>query len=160
PEVVAVDTESRGRPAAEARQLARSAFAHLAHAGPALVYKKVDSTLRGALAAELAGALEGADRGRAVLLTPALPAPRRTVVAGLLRVDGRPAGQSPVAADPGFPPTGASVPALLGVEGPRPAVVVPLVAVQRGVDAVRRCTERFDAAFACDAETDADLAIL
>src|SRR5262249_56768286 len=82
PDVLALDTESRGRPAAEARQLARDAATRLAHAAPALVYQKVDSTLRGALAAELAGALEGAGRGPAALLTPALPGHRPPPRAG------------------------------------------------------------------------------
>jgi D-threonate/D-erythronate kinase len=90
PDVLAVDTESRGRAAPDARAAARRAVARLAAAGPALLYKKVDSTLRGALAAELGGALEGAGDRRAALLAPALPAQGRTVVDGMLRVGGRP----------------------------------------------------------------------
>jgi uncharacterized protein YgbK (DUF1537 family) len=54
PAVLVIDTESRGTERGEAR--AR------------LLYKKIDSTLRGPVAAEVAGALEGAGLP-AVLLT-------------------------------------------------------------------------------------------
>jgi uncharacterized protein YgbK (DUF1537 family) len=159
PDVLVLDTESRGLPAAEARTRARLAAERLVAAAPALLYKKVDSTLRGPLAAELAGVLEGAGHPRAVL-APALPAQRRAIVDGILRVDGRPAGETAVARDPAFPPTGASLLALLGRDGPHPVAAVPLSAVRRGPAAVRARLARYPAAFACDAETDADLAIL
>jgi len=159
PDVLVIDSESRGRPAAEARRRALGAATRLAAAGPARLYKKVDSTLRGALAAELGGVLDGLGCRRA-LLAPALPAQRRAVADGLLRVGGRPAGETAVARDPAFPATGASVPALLGGDGPHPVVVVPLATVRSGPVAVRRRLDRYDAAFVCDAETDGDLAVL
>jgi uncharacterized protein YgbK (DUF1537 family) len=159
PDVLVIDSESRGRPAAEARCRARAAAVRLAGAGPARLYKKVDSTIRGALAAELGGVLEGLGCRRA-LLAPALPAQRRGVADGLLRVEGRLADETAVARDPTFPATGPSVPALLAGEGPRPVVVVPLATVRSGPAAVRRRLDRYEAAFVCDAETDADLAAL
>ncbi len=158
PEVLVVDTESRTLPPGDARARARAAAARLASHRPGVLYKKVDSTLRGALAAELVGALEGAGCGRTVL-APALPAQRRTAVDGLLRVDGRPAGET-VVADPALPATGASVLALLGSEGLHPAALVPLATVRRGPEAVRRRLDRCEASFVCDAETDTDLAHL
>ncbi|MBI2468781.1 MAG: four-carbon acid sugar kinase family protein [Candidatus Rokubacteria bacterium] len=159
PEVLVVDTESRGLAPEAARARARAAAARLASHRPGVLYKKVDSTLRGAVAAELVGALEGAGCGRTVL-APALPAQRRTVVDGLLRVASRPAGETAVARDSRFPATGASVLALLGPEGPHPATLVPLATVRRGPEAVRRRLDRCEASFVCDAETDTDLADL
>jgi uncharacterized protein YgbK (DUF1537 family) len=159
PEVLVVDTESRSRAPAAARACARAAAARLAALEPRLVYKKVDSTLRGPLAAELAGALEAAGRSSG-LLAPALPAQKRTLVDGTLWVDGQPAATTAVARDPAFPPTGASALALLACEGVRPVTPVALATVRRGPTAVRRRLERHDAAFVCDAETDADLAVV
>jgi len=158
-EVLVLDAESRGVDPARARERAREAAARLAALGARRLYVKVDSTLRGPLGAALAGGLEGAGAARAVV-APALPAQRRAVVDGLLRVDGRPAADTPVARDPAFPPTGASLPAVLAVAGATPVVVVPLAAVRRGADAVRRGLARLEAVFACDAESDVDLAAL
>lgn len=159
PEVLVVDSESRGEAAPEARARVRTAVARLAAAAPALLYAKVDSTLRGPLAAQLAGALEGSRRPR-VILAPALPAQRRAVVEGTLRIDGRPAGETATARDPAFPATGASALALLGVEGPFPVAHVPLATVRRGPGAVMARLGRLSANVVCDAETDDDLAVL
>jgi uncharacterized protein YgbK (DUF1537 family) len=159
PDVLVLDTESRGRPAGDARARACEAVARLAAARPAVLYKKIDSTLRGAVAAELAGALEGADARRA-LLAPSLPAQRRTLVDGALRIDGLPAEETAVARDPGFPATGASALALLAAGGVHPAGLVPLLSIRRGPAAVAARLGRLPGCLVCDAETDADLAVL
>ncbi|HEV8307261.1 MAG TPA: four-carbon acid sugar kinase family protein [Methylomirabilota bacterium] len=163
PDVLVLDTESRELPAAEARGRARAAVARLAECAPAVLYKKVDSTLRGAVAAELAGALEGARRPCAIL-APAFPAQRRTVVEGRLRIGGIDAADTAVARDPAFPATGADVLALLGETGPRPIGLIPLATVRRGPAALAarlaREPGRAGGALVCDAETDTDLAVL
>ncbi|MGH7322528.1 MAG: four-carbon acid sugar kinase family protein [Candidatus Rokuibacteriota bacterium] len=157
--VVVFDTESRALPAAEARARACLAATRLAGFDPPVLYKKVDSTLRGSVAPEIAGALEGAGLPSAVL-APAFPAQRRVVVDGVMHIDRRPADESPIARDPGFPATGASVLALAGVAGPRPVALVPLATVRRGPDAVAARLRRGVALVVCDAETDQDLAVL
>jgi uncharacterized protein YgbK (DUF1537 family) len=159
PDVLVIDTESRGLSTGEARCGAREAVLRLAGTRPALLYKKVDSTLRGALAAELAGALDGMG-ARWAVLAPSLPAQRRTLVDGLLRIDGRPAEETAVARDPAFPVTGASVLALLAAGGLRPAGLVPLLSVRRGAAAIAARLARVPGCLVCDAETDADLAAL
>src|SRR5581483_622591 len=88
PAVGVVATESRGLPADRARARARTAAAALASAGPAALYKKLDSTARGHVGAELAGVLEGAGLA-ATVVAPAFPAQARTVVNGQVRVAGR-----------------------------------------------------------------------
>jgi uncharacterized protein YgbK (DUF1537 family) len=160
PEILVLDTESRGLPGPEARARARSATARLEALAPSALYKKVDSTLRGRVADELLGSLDGSGLAGA-LLAPAFPAQRRVVVDGILRVDGRPVDQEPVARDPTFPATGASVLALLGEGGPHPAGALPLATVRRGAAAVRERLDRWAVAggraLVCDAETEADL---
>jgi uncharacterized protein YgbK (DUF1537 family) len=159
PEILVIDTETRGQPAGEARSRVREATAGLAAARPALLYKKVDSTLRGALAAELTGALDGMGARRAVL-APSLPAQRRALIDGALRIDGRPASETAVSGDPAFPVTGASVLALLAAGGVHPAGLIPLSSLRRGRVAVAARLARIPGCLVCDAETDADLAIL
>jgi uncharacterized protein YgbK (DUF1537 family) len=121
------------------------------------LYKKMDSTLRGAAAAELAGLLEATGHSQ-VLLAPALPEQRRTVRDGVLHVGGRPAGEGPLAQDPAFPPTGSSVLALAGAGGLHPVASIPLATVRRGPDAVRGRRLATIRTLVADAETDADLA--
>ncbi|WP_158674691.1 four-carbon acid sugar kinase family protein [Streptomyces hoynatensis] len=91
--VIAVDTDSRylaGREAA-----ARVAAAVGRAAPGTLVYKKIDSTLRGNIGPEIAACLaalaerRGGHRHLAVV-TPAFPATGRTVLAGEVLVDGVP----------------------------------------------------------------------
>jgi uncharacterized protein YgbK (DUF1537 family) len=74
---VAVSTDGRDQDASEARTRARTATAHLMALG-ARPFKKVDSRMRGHVAAELAGVLD-AWPGR-VLLCPALPAEGRLTI--------------------------------------------------------------------------------
>jgi uncharacterized protein YgbK (DUF1537 family) len=98
-EVVAWSTESRHLPpdvaASRARTVARS---------PAeIVFKKVDSTLRGAVVAEVLGALAGSGR-RCALLCPAVPAQGRTFRAGEVMVRGVPLPRSAAARDLRAPP--------------------------------------------------------
>src|SRR3712207_2217190 len=79
-DAVALDTDSRAMPAGFAAR--RVLEATRAVRGAALVYKKLDSTLRGPLAAELAAALGASGRGR-VVVAPAFPAAGRTTVDGV-----------------------------------------------------------------------------
>ena len=163
PTVLVVDTESRAATAEEARARARAAGSALKAGSPRILYKKVDSTLRGHVAAELDGMLDGS--GLAVaLLAPAFPGQRRTLVDGCLRVDGRPAGETAIARDPAFPPTGASALALLVAGGLAPVTPVPLPTVRHGSDEVAPRLHRFvgtgGRVLVADAETDADLSVL
>lgn len=55
-----------------------------------ILYKKIDSTLRGNVAAELAAARDALGAGRPILVAPAFPAQNRTVLDGRVYVDGKP----------------------------------------------------------------------
>ncbi|MFD5829130.1 four-carbon acid sugar kinase family protein [Lentzea sp. NPDC060358] len=80
-DVVVLDTDSRGLPPAAAHETVLTALAGV-RAGDR-VFKKIDSVLRGNVAAEVAALTA---RGYGVALTPALPVAGRTVVGGALRV--------------------------------------------------------------------------
>jgi D-threonate/D-erythronate kinase len=87
-EVIAVSTDSRARSTAIAMDRVRDAvrFATAFH-GSALLFKKIDSTLRGHVGEEIRAALE-ASRARVAIVAPAFPAMGRTVEHGMLRVTG------------------------------------------------------------------------
>jgi D-threonate/D-erythronate kinase len=109
-DAAAFDTDSRAMPAGFAAKRVLDA-ARVAR-GARIVYKKLDSTLRGNVAAELAAALGGTRRER-VVVAPAFPAAGRTTVGGIQRVHGVPVDETEMAKDPNTPISEAHVPSLL-----------------------------------------------
>src|SRR5829696_5122371 len=109
-DAVSFDTDSRAMPAGFAAKRVLEAARGVREAR--IVYKKLDSTLRGNVAAELAAALGGARRERAVV-APAFPAAGRTTVGGTQRVHGVPVDETEMANDPQTPVRVAHVPSLL-----------------------------------------------
>jgi len=94
-----VDTESRHLEPAEAgRRVAEAAAAARAW-GAGIFYKKVDSTLRGNIGAELDAMLTGSGHDR-IAFAPAFPAMGRTTSGGLQLVNGTALDRTPFAVDP------------------------------------------------------------
>jgi uncharacterized protein YgbK (DUF1537 family) len=87
-EVIAVSTDSRARSTAIAVERVREAvrYATTVH-GRALLFKKIDSTLRGHVGEEIRAAMD-ASHARVAIVAPAFPAMGRTVEHGMLRVSG------------------------------------------------------------------------
>lgn len=131
-EIVGLTTETRNVSPARAAEKVSSVVARGRANGARLVYKKIDSTLRGPVAAELA-ALAAALPEVRMLFVPANPSVGRIVREGRLLVHGVPVAETEFARDPVSPVRESSIRALLGnAAGPRVIVA--------------------------DAETDADLA--
>jgi len=88
--VVDSDTRALDAPAAAARVAAivRDASAHRASGD--LLFKKIDSTLRGHVAEELRAVLEVPEAVHAAIVCPALPTQGRTLKDGVLHVHGQP----------------------------------------------------------------------
>ncbi|HEX2741405.1 MAG TPA: four-carbon acid sugar kinase family protein, partial [Rubrobacter sp.] len=103
-------TDSRTMPAGFAAKRVVDA-AHSAR-GARIVYKKLDSTLRGNVAAELAAALNAARRDLAIV-APAFPAAGRTTVGGNQLVNGVPVHETEMGNDPSTPVRESHVPTML-----------------------------------------------
>ncbi|MFD1544845.1 4-hydroxythreonine-4-phosphate dehydrogenase PdxA [Nonomuraea guangzhouensis] len=150
-DLLVVDTDSRHLRPTEAAAAVRSAIA-LASAGrPRLVFKKIDSLLRGNVAAEVAALTAP---GTGIVVAPALPGLDRVVRGGVLHLAGVALHRANAWAVDGVPaPT--SVEAALA---PLPARVLDLATVRsdRLSDAIASCAEDSRIAL-CDAETDRDL---
>ncbi|WMD20999.1 four-carbon acid sugar kinase family protein [Achromobacter seleniivolatilans] len=112
-EVLAVTTNSRAMPAAEAAEVIRLNVEQLRAAGVSRLYKKVDSTLRGAFKAEIDAARDTWGPDTVAVICPAFPATGRTVEQGILYVDGKPVTQTSAATDPVTPVTESHIPTLL-----------------------------------------------
>jgi uncharacterized protein YgbK (DUF1537 family) len=120
-EVVVVDTGSRALAAAAAYAAVRRTAAHLAEAGAIIVYKKIDSTLRGHLGVELDAALDACGLSLAVVC-PAFPAAGRTLREGVLHVQGVALAQSAEGRDPITPVQESHLPTLLARQTRRPVL--------------------------------------
>ncbi|MFJ6653847.1 four-carbon acid sugar kinase family protein [Microbacterium sp. NPDC091313] len=105
PVLLAVNAQTRHADAAAARARTAGTVTALRDAGAERLFVKIDSTMRGSVAAQIEGALEAWTRPGALasaVICPAFPAHGRTVVDGDVRVHGEPvhltaAGTDPVA---------------------------------------------------------------
>src|ERR687897_2644258 len=110
-DAVALDTDSRAIPAGFAAKRVMEAVRSVRDIP--IVYKKLDSTLRGPIAAELAAALGASGRDRAVV-APAFPAAGRTTADGVQLVRGVPVHETEAKNDPRTPVREGHIPTLLG----------------------------------------------
>ena len=152
-DAVALDTDSRTRPAGFAAKQVIEAARAVRDAR--VVCKKLDSTLRGNVAAELSAAL-GATRRPRVVVAPAFPAAGRTTVGGVQLVHGVPVHETEMRNDPRTPVLEAHVPTLLA--GSFPSVATLGVEDLADPEKVRLTLEA--ECVVADAERDADLEAL
>jgi D-threonate/D-erythronate kinase len=153
-DAVAVDTNSRPLPAGFAAK-------RVVESGHALresriVYKKIDSTLRGPIGAELAAALAATGRKRA-LVAPAFPSTGRKTRGGTQLVHGEPVHETDLSKDPVTPVLESHIPSLLAHAFH--SIVALSVAEVRNGEPIRAALESDDCIVA-DAESDADLEAL
>jgi uncharacterized protein YgbK (DUF1537 family) len=110
--VLVVNTHTRAMAAEQARRRVAEFLGQLELERFGVVYKKIDSTLRGNIGTEIDAVLEAMGRPVA-LLTPAYPEMGRTVENGILKVRGVPVAETEAARDPVSPVTDSRVVNLL-----------------------------------------------
>ncbi len=158
--VAVVDTESRGLSTVEAADRVRGAVERVGALAGSVLFKKIDSTLRGPVGAELESLLDASGR-RAALVCPAFPGQHRTVVDGLLLVNGALAHESPIGNDPQYPGPTSDVVEIVGRGATRSVSLLPLARVRGNrEDLARALREARDRIMVADASTDGDLATL
>jgi uncharacterized protein YgbK (DUF1537 family) len=133
-QAVAVHTASRAATAEQAYCRAKQAAQRL-HGRP--VYKKMDSTLRGNIGAEIEGLLDGLGLQRA-LIAPAFPAAGRTVQGGILHVHGVPLAETEFGRDSQWPAQESHVATIVARQTQRTVGNLPLELVRQGEEAIRR----------------------
>ena len=112
-EVVALTTETRNVSAETAGEKVREVLERARASGARLLFKKIDSTMRGPVAAELEALLTAMPEVN-VLFSPANPAAGRTVRDGVLYVRGVPVSETEFARDPVWPVRASGLRELLG----------------------------------------------
>src|SRR5262245_35996095 len=113
-QVVAITTDSRNRSESEAVQAVKEAVEELRKTGISRIFKKVDSTLRGHLSAEIEALSAAWSRDATMVVCPAFPAMGRTVRGGELRVDGLPVSETAASRDPLHPVCNSHIPSIVG----------------------------------------------
>jgi len=113
-DVVGFTTETRNAPPEAAARAVMRAIERGRERGGRLLYKKIDSTLRGPVAAEVAALMAALPEVR-VLFAPANPRVERSVRDGRLLVRGVPVAETEFGRDPVCPVRESSIRALLGV---------------------------------------------
>ncbi len=165
-DALAYDTETREMPpenSVKITRLTRAATRRFLEFGPVLLYKKIDSTLRGHLRLEL-DAMRRELPGRLAVVCPAFPANGRTVVRGVLHIHGVPWTETDFAPSRSLDSDMPTVRAAF-------AGAQDIAVAEMGLDTLRQWVQAAEALWQrmmaqgihtvfCDAVTQADLEIL
>lgn len=136
---------------------------------PALVAKRVDSTLRGNVGAEIEAAVKAMDESYGheeslAVLVPSYPSSGRICVGGYQIVHGVPLERSPIAQDAATPIKNTSILKIFSEQSSLECGFVPLETVLAGAEAVRGLIESLRTkgcrVVACDAVSDEDIATI
>ncbi|MEM4245916.1 MAG: four-carbon acid sugar kinase family protein, partial [Candidatus Bathyarchaeia archaeon] len=130
-EVVVVDTETRGCAPDTSYNKLRRVGEEVKKIGAPVIYKKIDSTLRGNIGQEL-DALMDALNMESSAIAPAYPANRRVTVGGYQLVDQVPVSITEASKDPSTPVTCSHVPTLLESQTKRRVYSIGLSKVMDG----------------------------
>jgi len=159
-DVLVLSTNSRGLPPGAAAQRAKLAAQALRKARVAAIYKKIDSTFRGSVGAELDAILD-IYPARLTILTPSFPPAGRAVINGTLTVDGVPVHRTAIGRDPVAPVRQSHLPTLLQAQSRRSIHHLPLDILRarwpRAARAIRSWQPTDGGLVVADAATAADL---
>lgn len=123
-QVIVLNADSRHLPAEQAYRAVYDATRKAVEAGAEYFYKKVDSSLRGNIGAELSAMLDATGEQRLVFL-PAFPRMGRTTRNGFHWVNGRLVQDSEYGADPFESVTDSFIPNIIAQQSPIPVTIHP-----------------------------------
>lgn len=159
-DVVVVDTETRNLTSEDAYRKVRRAVRLLRQNNVKLVYKKIDSTLRGNIGAEINAVIDELDV-KAIIVAPAFPDQKRTVINGHLLVNGEPLEKTEYAYDPLSPVSGSRVSMLIEKQAKKKVGEILLSQIRKDVDLiVKKIRSQIEAGkevIVADAEIQSDL---
>jgi len=160
PDVLIVDTDSRANKQEEAYKAAYQAALYLQKEGYQHLYKKVDSTLRGNIAAELS-AVEQVYQPEIVVIAPAFPKMKRQTIDGNHYVNGVLITDTEFSKDPKTPVTEAFIPELLKRYQEREIALIDKRMLEQSVEEINQIITTIlnqgVTWFVCDSETEEDL---
>lgn len=159
-DVVVIDTNSRDSSKEEAYGRVKTVCEFLRQESVEVVYKKIDSTLRGNLGAEISAAVDVL-QPELVVIAPAFPRNHRSTVGGYHLLHNTPIELTEISRAPKSPVTESRIIELLKQQAEVEIALVPLHAVLAGVEAVKQeisaCLERGERWVVFDATRDEHL---
>ncbi|MZQ99112.1 MAG: hypothetical protein GT601_15715 [Acidaminobacter sp.] len=162
-EVLAISTNTRDSNPHEASEVAREVSKYLIRHGIDNIYKKIDSTFRGNIGAEVEAVMDVMQIPLA-LICPTFPNLKRTVSGGSLYIEGTLLEETPFAQDPGCPVIDSYLPDLLSKQTSLRVERLSLNTVRQGIQAVTAALTEFGQLGNCmvvaDAVTNEDLETL
>lgn len=139
--VLVQDTETRNKTKTQAYRKVRDACYLCKKAGLEVAYKKIDSSLRGNLGAELQALVDVF--GRPIVVCPAYPEYQRAMVNGQLMIQGVPVDETKFAKDPMSPVRSSDLAEVIGWQSTEKVARIPLVSVRKGSKSLTRTIQRF-----------------
>jgi uncharacterized protein YgbK (DUF1537 family) len=136
-DVLVFDTESRGDPKEVAYKKVALAAEEFKKTGVKILYKKIDSTLRGNLGVELDAAIDTLNVS-AVILCPAYPKNGRITVGGFHLNNQSLIEDTEVAKDPESPVRQSHIPTLIQNQSEKKVSLVDIATVSLGMEKVKR----------------------
>lgn len=157
---IVLNTDSRSCSLAEAYERVVEAAQFLRKFPAKLIYKKIDSMLRGNIGAEL-DAMYDVFQPDFLIIAPAYPVNGRTTVNGVHYLHGRPVHETDIGADKKTPVTESYIPALLAQQTDKRTALITYTELRAGKDKlVKRLNELHSEGIpyvVSDAECEADL---
>ncbi|MEN6412272.1 MAG: four-carbon acid sugar kinase family protein [Veillonellales bacterium] len=162
-DVIVVDTESRDIAPAEAYRKVKTVCEALQTSGVKNIYKKVDSTLRGNLGAEIEAAAM-VFQPELVVIAPAFPGNQRTTVGGYHLLANLPIELTEIAHAPKSPVNESRIVELLHTQTDSKIGLISLSTVMAGAgaikQAIRHCLDRGESWIVFDAVLDEHLRLI
>lgn len=162
-DVLVMNTESRALGAAEAAERVTKVAAPLFNdqQDAPVIYKKIDSTFRGNVGAEVEAAMKASD-ARLAIVAAAIPDAGRVTVNGQCLVHGVPLVETEFASDPKTPIVSSHIKTLIGLQTDFPVKELTLAQVRSGslVAELNALSQTQRLIVVVDAENNSDLALL
>jgi uncharacterized protein YgbK (DUF1537 family) len=117
-DVIVLDTESRALTKENAYASVKEAANRLVEAKISIIYKKIDSTLKGNIGAEIDAVMDATGINPAIVVS-AFPANKRVTVGGYQLVNQIPLGKTEASKDPVTPVTESHVPTIIASQSKR-----------------------------------------
>ncbi|MGG3562383.1 four-carbon acid sugar kinase family protein [Neobacillus rhizosphaerae] len=159
-DVIIYDTDSRALSQQEAYQAVDRVAATLSEEVVGMIYKKIDSTLRGNIGSEIDGLMDRLSFDVAIIV-PALPSMGRITKNGIHYLNGEPIEKTEIAQDPKTPVTESNIIRLLSNQSKREASLFPKDLLNQDIQVIYQKAKELineeKTLFVIDAENKRDL---
>lgn len=140
-EALGVHTESRALEASKAYQRVFDATSRLKDVNFSFMNKRIDSTLRGNIGAEIDGMLDALDEDTVAIVVPSFPDSQKIVIGNYMLVEGDLLEETDVAVDPTTPVTKSKVNTIISEQTDREIATISIQSVVLGVEEIQETLE-------------------